>query len=172
MLNWLPKACEAVLPNHVEAIGWMFAVNLDTGMDTPGAGLNCTVHEVKVRVVVNPVTSSETVDVDPVVVPVVATTPIRTGAAGATVNCAVTTGVGVRETPPAVMEKDGVMVMVLAFVPVCNPILVPALPKTALVLFAGMVNATVRPPLENCTAGSAGRLPDELKVRVPEIATG
>lgn len=150
----------------------MLAVNFDTGIDTPAIGVNCTVHEVKVRVVVNPVTSSETVDVEPVVVPVVATTPINTGAAAGTVNCAVTTGVGVKDTPPALTAKDGVMVTVLAFVPVWRPIWVPALPNTALVALAGIVKATVSPPLENCTAGSAGRLPDELNVKVPEIATG
>ena len=51
------------------------------------------------------------------------------------------------------------------------PAMVPAArstgdPKTALVVFAGIVNLTDLPPVENCTAGSsAGTIDVEVKAR-------
>ena len=75
---------------------------------------------------------------------------------------------------PASVEKDGVNVIVPATVPVCNPICVPCLAKTALVVFAGITNGTVWPPVANCTAASAGKSleGETLRVNVPEITTG
>lgn len=56
MVNWLPKALEAVLSNQIVEIGLTSIVNWDVGMENPDAIANCTASDVKDRVVVNPVT--------------------------------------------------------------------------------------------------------------------
>src|SRR5438874_12690134 len=143
-------------------------------METPWAGVNCTVQELRARLVANPVTAIVAVLVvcPAVGAAEVATTVNSVGAAAATVNCAVVAGAGVRSTFPARVAKVGVIVTVFATVPVCKPILGPRFPNTALVLLAAITNGTDVPPLANCTAGSGGRFPDELRTSVPEIATG
>ncbi len=130
----------------------MSTVNFDTGIDTPCAGVNCTVQEFSARLVVNPVT--EMVAVLLVAVPAVgaadvATTVKSVGAAAATVKWAVGAEAGVNSTPPVRVGKVGVIVTVFATVPVCNPMREPKFPNTALVLFAAMVKATDVPPLAN-----------------------
>ena len=94
------------------------------------------------------------------------------GALGAIVNSNVAGFVGVRLTPPDAVAKDGVRVIVLATVPVCSCICIPCPVNTASVVFGGIVKGAVRPPVENWTAGSAGRLLDTSRVITPAIAIG
>ncbi len=79
-----------------------------------------------------------------------------------------------RSTLPATVENTGAIVVVPAVVPVCNPtcVVCAPVPKSASVLFAGMRNATVRPPVANCTAGSTGKFPAAVNVNVPVNAVG
>jgi hypothetical protein len=64
------------------------------------------------------------------------------GAASATLNSRVWGLDGVR-FKPAWVEKDGVMVTVVATEPVCNPIWLDPFGNTALVELAAMLNTTV-----------------------------
>src|SRR6185437_1744836 len=96
----------------------------------------------------------------------------RTGAAAATVSVNVEGEPGVRLYPPLVL-KDGVMAMVLATVPVWSLICGEIPLNRACVAFAGTVKLTVRPPLPNCTAGSAANESDvTASVSVPVSAMG
>src|SRR5215831_10829026 len=70
------------------------------------------------------------------------------------------------------VEKEGVNTIVLATVPVCNRTCGPWPVKIASVLLAGIRNCTVRPPVENCTAGSTGKSLETLIVNVPATASG
>ena len=97
---------------------------------------------------------------------------INTGASAGTVNLRLVGLEGVRLTAPAAVSNVGVKVMVLATVPVCNRICVPWSAKLACVPLAGMLNATVRRPVENCTAGSLPNVPEVVSVSTPLIATG
>lgn len=68
--------------------------------------------------------------------------------------------------------NDGVMVIVPATVPVWRLISLLPPEKMASVSFGGMVNVTSRPPVANCTAGSADRPPlSTLRVNFPLIST-
>src|SRR5262245_18432631 len=64
------------------------------------------------------------------------------------------------------------MVIVIATVPFWIPMRLPKFPNVAFVALAAMVKCTVKPPLANCTEGSAGMVPEGLSVRLPESATG
>ena len=81
----------------------------------------------------------------------------RLGAAAGTVNVTVGGESGVRSRPDLV-AKVGDIVIVPAVVPDCNRIWLAPLEKTAVVVLAGMVNATVFPPVENCTEGSGEKV--------------
>src|ERR1700722_103462 len=55
-VNWPPNAREAVLPNQTVETGCTLTVNCVTGILKPGAVVNWTFHDVRLRVVVKPVT--------------------------------------------------------------------------------------------------------------------
>src|SRR5438270_114277 len=80
-------------------------------------------------------------------------------------------GTGTAEPP--VCNDCSVIVIVPVTLPVCTASC--GVENTACVAFAGMVNVAVRPPVENCTAGSsAGLAPPgaNASVSVPVIAAG
>jgi len=160
-----------LLPNQIAADWLTSTVSWDIGSVNPAAAVNCTLNDVKARVVEYPVNARTM----PLELLEVSVTPIRTGASAGTVNCRVFGLEGVRGTPEAVVN-EGVRIMVLATVPVCNRIWFPWPAKFATVLLAGMTNGTVRPSLEllveNATAGSLPNVPDVVSVRTPSISTG
>ena len=167
-MNSPPKAIEGELLNQ-SAEAWVKSTLMAVaGTLKPGAAVNCAVSPVNDRVVEKPVNVTTTL----LLVELATWPAISVGAAAGTVKLNVVGWLGVRSTPPAAVAKEGVTVMVVATVPVCNWICCPWPANTAAVPFAGIEKLTERPPLENCTAGSAGRLPKALSVSVPAIAIG
>src|SRR5579871_2657158 len=73
---------------------------------------------------------------------------------------------------PACVANAGVRIRVEATVPVCSCICGPWLAKIASVVLAGIAKLTVRPPVENWTAGSTVNSLAAVKVRVPVSAAG
>jgi len=74
---------------------------------------------------------------------------------------------------PEIVANDGLMVIAPAVVPACKPIWVAPVGNTASVVFAGMVNGTVLPPVENCTEGSGANAAELMDmVRDPVSANG
>src|SRR5579863_7035227 len=166
--NWPPKATESVLLNH-SAEAWVRSM-LTAVMDTlkPGAAVNCAASPLNERVVEKPVKVSTKL----LAAELVTWPAINVGADAGTVKLNVVGWLGVRFTPPAWVVNEGVKVIVVATVPVCSWICCPCPANTACSPFAGMEKLTERPPVENCTAGSVGRLPNAASVSVPAIAMG
>ena len=160
-LNWLPNGTAALLEYQVENMLAAEMVTLVVCRLTPLAGVNVNTACVMLREVAKPIT----VTVKPVLF-AVAVTEVITGATELILTVEVGGGVGVMSCVPA--SSCAVMVAVPATVPVCTPTVVGAVVEPA-----GIVNVTVRPPVENCTVGSSGpEVAVNVSVRITVTFTG